>query len=94
MYIYVGNLSVKTASTDLRREFEAFGEVTKAAIITDSGKVVSAGYGIVKMASQDGTDAALMGMAGRSIHGRTLDIRRTRKVTSVTVDDNTLPEGK
>lgn len=80
MYIYVGNLSAKTAGTDLRREFEAFGEVTKAAIITDSGKVISAGFGIVKMASQTGTDAALMGMTGKTIHGRTVEIRKTRRV--------------
>lgn len=84
MYIYVGNLSAKTAGTDLRREFEVYGEVTKAAIITDTGKVESAGFGVVKMASQIGTDAALFGMAGKALHGRTLEIRRTRKVAEVT----------
>ncbi|MGB5107584.1 MAG: RNA-binding protein [Candidatus Zixiibacteriota bacterium] len=80
MYIYVGNLSTETAGVDLRREFEAFGEVTKAAIITDQGKVDSAGFGIVKMASQIGTNAALTGMIGKSIHGRTWEIRKTRRV--------------
>ncbi len=94
MYIYVGNLSAKTAGTDLRREFEAFGEVTKAAIITDSGKIVSAGYGIVKMASQNSTEAALMGMAGKSIHGRTLEIRKTRKVAEVIAGGNALPKSR
>ncbi len=94
MYIYVGNLSTKTDGTDLRREFEAFGEVTKAAIITDSGKVVSAGYGFVKMASQNGTDAALMGMAGKLIHGRTVEIRRTRKVAEVIASGKALPKIK
>ena len=92
MYIYVGNLSTKTAGNDLRREFEAFGVVTKAAIITDSGKIVSAGYGIVKMASQNETDAALMGMAGKSIHGRTVEIRKTRQVAEAITGGNALPK--
>jgi hypothetical protein len=35
MKIYVGNLSYEVTEEDLRQEFEAFGEVTSANIITD-----------------------------------------------------------
>jgi RNA recognition motif-containing protein len=80
MYIYVGNLSVETVGSDLRREFEAFGEVSKAAIITDLATSVSAGFGFVKMASQLETAAALKGMVGKALHGNILKIRRTRRV--------------
>lgn len=81
MYIYVGNLSTQTESTDLRREFEAFGEVTKVAIVTTVDKNQPAGFGFVRMANQAARDAALTGMAGKTIHGRKLEIRKTRKVS-------------
>ncbi len=80
MYIYVGNLDQETIGAELRREFEAFGEVTKAAIITDRATRASAGFGFVEMADRTGTEAALRGMVGQRIHGRLLEIRRTRRV--------------
>ncbi len=83
MYIYVGNLSLETAGSDLRREFEVFGEVTKAAVITDRSTSVPAGFGFVKMANQLGTVAALKGMAGKVLHGNILKIRRTRRVADI-----------
>ena len=80
MYIYVGNLSTQTAGNDLRREFEAFGEVTKAAIVTGVDRKKPAGFGFVRMANEAAFDAALTGMAGKTIHGRLLEIRKTRRV--------------
>lgn len=87
MYIYVGNLSAQTVGVDLRREFEVFGEVTKAAVIKDQAKTTSAGFGCVKMANQVGTDAALSGMVGKAMHGRTWDIRKTRQVPDPEPDE-------
>ncbi len=86
MYIYVGNLALETERGDLRREFEEFGEVSRAAIIMDRSTGVSAGFGFVEMASQDGTDAALSGMVGKELHGRLLRIRKTRPVPEVRPD--------
>lgn len=83
MYIFVGNLSLQTAGTDLKREFEAFGQVSKAAIIMNRATSESSGSGFVKMADQVGTKAALLGMVGKALHGNTLQIRRTRRVADV-----------
>lgn len=86
MLIYVGNLAQETAGSDLRREFEAFGEVTRAAVINDRSTRTSAGFGFVEMVTQAGTDAALRGMVGKQIHGRLLAIRRTQRVPDAKPD--------
>jgi RNA recognition motif-containing protein len=80
MYIYVGNLDQETIGAELRREFEAFGKVTKAAIITDRKTSASVGFGFVEMADQAGTESALRGMVGKKVHGRLLEIKRTQRV--------------
>lgn len=93
MYIYVGNLSLQTAGTDLRQAFEAFGKVSKAAIIINRTTSESSGSGFVKMADKLGTKAALLGMVGKALHGNTLQIRRTRRVDDAiapTESDNPL----
>ncbi len=86
MYIYVGNLASETERGDLRREFEEFGEVSRAAIIMDRSTGASAGFGFVEMANQGSTDAALSGMVGKEIHGRLLQIRKTRQVVGAKPD--------
>ncbi len=86
MFIYVGNLASETQRGDLRREFEEYGEVSRAAIILNRNTGVSAGFGFVEMASQDSTDAALSGMVGKVLHGRLLKIRKTRPVSEARPD--------
>lgn len=78
MNIYVGNLSRETAEQDLRQAFEAFGQVTKAAIITDKFTGEPKGFGFVEMSSKSEAQAAISGMSGKELHGRTLNVSEAR----------------
>jgi RNA recognition motif-containing protein len=78
MNIFVGNLSRETAEADLRQQFEAFGQVTKVAIITDKFTSESKGFGFVEMANKSEADAAISGMSGKELHGRTLNVSEAR----------------
>ncbi len=78
MNIFVGNLSRETAEADLRQAFEAFGQVTKATVITDKFTGQSKGFGFVEMASKAEAEAAISGMSGKELHGRTLNVSEAR----------------
>jgi cold-inducible RNA-binding protein len=78
MNIFVGNLSRETAEADLRQQFEAFGQVTKVAIITDKFTSESKGFGFVEMANKTEAEAAISGMSGKELHGRTLNVSEAR----------------
>ena len=81
MNIYVGNLSRETGEEDLRQAFEAFGQVTKATVITDKFTGESKGFGFVEMSSKTEAQAAITGMAGKELHGRTLNVSEARPRT-------------
>jgi len=49
MNIYVGNLSFEATEDELRQEFEAFGQVSSAKIVTDKYTGQSRGFGFVEM---------------------------------------------
>ena len=78
MNIFVGNLSRETADADLRQSFEAFGQVTRATVITDKFTSESKGFGFVEMSSKAEADAALAGMNGTELHGRALNVSEAR----------------
>jgi RNA recognition motif-containing protein len=78
MNIYVGNLSRETGEEDLRKAFEAFGEVTKASVITDKFSGEAKGFGFVEMPNKTEAMAALAGMNGKELQGRTLNVSEAR----------------
>lgn len=78
MNIFVGNLSRETADADLRQAFEAFGTVSKATVITDKFTSESKGFGFVEMENKTEAEAAISGMSGRELHGRTLNVSEAR----------------
>jgi RNA recognition motif-containing protein len=78
MNIYVGNLSYETTETDLQQAFEAYGEVTSAKVILDKASGKSRGFGFVEMASKEQGDAAISGMNGKELKGRTIVANEAR----------------
>src|SRR5690349_8900028 len=72
MNLYIGNLSQQTTETDLRQAFEAFGQVTSAAIIMDRASGKSRGFGFVEMPAQAEAQAAFAGLAGQELLGQPL----------------------
>ena len=78
MNIYVGNLVRETNEDDLRKAFEAFGEVTSAKIIIDRDTNYSKGFGFVEMPDQQEATSALSGLDGKDLQGRTLKVNEAR----------------
>jgi len=81
MNIYVGNLSRETTEDDLRQGFEAFGQVESANVIKDRFTGESRGFGFVEMPSKDEAQAAITGMNGKDLMGRTLNVNEARPRT-------------
>ncbi len=74
--LYVGNLSFKTTSDDLRRAFEAHGTVTSASVVMDRETGRSRGFGFVEMSS--GAEQAVEQMNNAELDGRRLTVNEAR----------------
>ena len=78
MNIYVGNLSYRTGEDELREAFGAFGTVDKTTVIKDKYTGDSRGFGFVEMASREEAMAAIEGLHGTELGGRTLNVNEAR----------------
>ena len=78
MNIYVGNLPREATEDDLRQAFEAFGEVASAKIITDRFTGDSRGFGFVEMGNGTEAQAAISGLNGKDLKGRSLRVNEAR----------------
>ena len=81
MKIYVGNMSYDTTEEDLRLACEAFGKVESATIIKDKFSGESKGFGFVEMSSKAEGQAAIDGLNGKELKGRTLNVNEARPRT-------------
>ena len=68
--IYVGNLSYEMTEAQLRAEFEAFGKVNSARLITNKFNGKSKGFGFVQMPNADEVEAACAALDDKEILGR------------------------
>ncbi|MFZ0726466.1 MAG: RNA-binding protein [Desulfobacterales bacterium] len=78
MNIYVGNLAFTITEDELRQAFEAFGKVDTATIIKDKYSGQSKGFGFVEMPSGDEAQAAIEGLNGKDLKGRSLNVNEAR----------------
>ncbi len=78
MNIYVGNISRETTEDDLRKAFEAYGQVTSAKIITDRFSGESRGFGFVEMPTAAEAQKAIAEMNGKNLGGRPLTVNEAR----------------
>ncbi len=78
MNIYVGNLSFQTTERDLEDAFSGYGEVQSARIAIDRDTNRSRGFGFVEMANQAEAEAAIAGLNGKDLQGRTLTVNEAR----------------
>jgi RNA recognition motif-containing protein len=81
MNIYVGNLSYDATDEDLKKEFEAFGQVESVKIIRDNYTNRSKGFGFVEMPNNSEAQAAIDGLKGKELKGRALNINEARPKT-------------
>jgi RNA recognition motif-containing protein len=78
MKLYVGNLSFNTTAEDLQAAFQAFGTVSDVALITDRDTGHSRGFAFVTMGNRAEAKAAIEGLQGREVDGRTWSVNEAR----------------
>ena len=78
MKLYVGNLSFDTTENDLQAEFEQFGKVVEAALVTDRETGRSRGFAFVTMGSPAEGEAAIKALEGKEFQGRALTVNEAR----------------
>lgn len=76
--LYVGNLSYDTTEDGLRKEFERFGTVKSARIITNRINSKSKGFGFVIMPDRTEAEAAIKAMNEHELQGRKLRVNEAR----------------
>ena len=72
--IYVGNLSFDVTDASLQEAFAAFGAVNKANVVTDRMTGRSRGFGFVEMGNDEEGAAAIEGLNGTDLGGRTITV--------------------
>lgn len=78
--IYVGNLSYDLTEEILRKEFEAYGKVNSARIITNRFNGKSKGFGFIHMPNRAEADAAIAALSDKDILGRRLRCNEAKNV--------------
>ncbi len=81
MNIYVGNLPNSVNENDLREVFQAFGEVSTAAVIKDKFSGESRGFGFVEMPNKDEAEKAISMLNGKDLKGRTAKVNEAKPRT-------------
>ena len=76
--IFVGNLTYGATDADLRQLFEPYGAVDKINIITDRDTGRSKGFGFVEMPESQAAKAAIQGLNGKELDGRTLTVNEAK----------------
>ena len=76
--IYVGNLPYSVTDSSLESNFAEFGSVASAKVMMDRETGRSKGFGFVEMASAEVAQAAITGLHGMSVDGRSIVVNLAR----------------
>ena len=76
--LYVGNLPYTVRDEDLQQAFGEFGNITSAKVMMERDTGRSKGFGFVEMGSDAEAQAAINGMNGQSLGGRSITVNEAR----------------
>lgn len=76
--LYVGNLAYSLRDNDLEQAFSQFGTVTSAKVMMERDTGRSKGFGFVEMGSDAEAQAAINGMNGQPLSGRSVVVNEAR----------------
>jgi hypothetical protein len=76
--LYVGNLPYQVRDSDLEQAFSQYGAVTSAKVMMERETGRSKGFGFVEMGSDAEAQAAIEGMNGQSLGGRSIVVNEAR----------------
>ncbi len=80
--LYVGNLPYSVRDSDLEQAFGQFGAVTSAKVMMERDTGRSKGFGFVEMGSDAEAQAAVNGMNGQPLGGRSVVVNEARPMES------------
>ena len=81
MKLYVGNMSFDPSETEVRKAFEAHGQVDSVTIIMDRDTGRPKGFGFVEMSNDAEAKKAIEALNGKDFMGRTLNVNEARPRT-------------
>src|SRR5262249_17407817 len=76
--LYVGNLSFRTTSEELREAFSTVGTVESGSVIEERETGRSRGFGFVEMATPEEAAAAIEAFNGKDFGGRNLTVNEAK----------------
>jgi cold-inducible RNA-binding protein len=76
--IFVGNLPYGATDSDLRKAFEAYGQVSSASVIVDKFTGKSRGFGFIEMPNAEEARAAISGLNDQDLHGRPIRVNEAK----------------
>ena len=76
--LYVGNLPYTIDDDSLRHNFSEYGSVQSAKVMMDRDTGRSKGCGFVEMANEQEAEAAIAGLNGMSVGGRSIVVNVSR----------------
>jgi hypothetical protein len=80
--LYVGNLPYSVRDSDLEQAFSQFGAVSSAKVMMERDTGRSKGFGFVEMGSDAEAQAAISGMNGQPLGGRSVVVNEARPMES------------
>ena len=79
--LFVGSLSFAVTDGELEDLFKQYGEVMSARVIVDKYTDRSRGFGFVEMNSPEAAQAAIDGLNGTEVKGRTINVSIAKERT-------------
>ena len=76
--LYVGNLPYTVRDEVLQQSFSEFGSVNSAKVMMERDTGRSKGFGFVEMGNDAEAQAAISGMNGQSLGGRSITVNEAR----------------
>ncbi|SFN34630.1 RNA-binding protein [Variovorax sp. OV329] len=76
--LYVGNLAYSVRDNDLQQAFSQYGSVASAKVMMERDTDRSKGFGFVEMGTDAEAQAAIEGLNGQSLGGRSLTVNEAR----------------
>ena len=80
--LYVGNLPYSFNDSDMEQAFSQFGTVASAKVMMERDTGRSKGFGFVEMGSDAEAQAAINGMNGQPLGGRSVVVNEARPMES------------
>ena len=78
MKVYVGNLSPESTEQELRDLAAPFGKIESVALVMDKATGKARGFGFVEFGTDVEGNAAIVGLNGREVLGKSLTVNQAR----------------